>query len=51
MVKFHGNLPPNGNPMIDILWYNPGTAYIAFYSSWLDEPIKFPNTLGIYVKT
>ena len=50
VMSFHGGVPPNGNPMVDILWYGSGSSYLSFYSSWSDESTKFPNTLGILVK-
>ena len=49
IIKFHGTNPPNGNPMIDVFWYETGPAYLSFYSNWKDETLKFPNTLDIYV--
>ena len=49
VVKFYGKNPPNGNPIVDILWHTKGPAYISFYSAWTNEKVKFPNTLGIYV--
>ena len=50
VMKFHGGIPPYGKPIVDILWHTKGSSYLSFYSSWSDEPDKFPNTLGIYVK-
>jgi hypothetical protein len=49
VVKFYGDTPPHGNPIVDILWYDKGTSYISFYSAWQNETLKFPNTLNVYV--
>jgi hypothetical protein len=49
VTKLHGGIPPTGNPMVDILWYQSGSSYLSFYSAWSDEPITFPNTISIYV--
>ena len=51
VVKFHGGIPPNGNPMVDILWYQSGASYLSLYSCWTNETVKFPNTMNIYVST
>ncbi len=50
VMKFHGGIPPIGNPLVDILWYSTGPSYLSFYSTWSNEKIKFPNTLDIIVK-
>lgn len=49
VMKFHGGVPPYGIPLVDIYWYQAGTSYLSFYSSWKNEAIKFPNTLDILV--
>jgi len=49
ILKFYGGIPPTGNPMIDISWFKPGPAYITFYSAWINEKIKYPNTLDILI--
>ena len=49
VVKFYGTNPPYGNPKIDVLWYSSGSSYLSFYSSWTDDNLKFPNTIGILV--
>jgi len=50
VMKIHGNIPPNGNPLVDVFWYSTGSTYLSFYSTWENEQTKFPNTIGIYVK-
>lgn len=49
VVKLYGNNPPNGYPLVDILWHTKGSGYISFYSSWDDDYVKFPNTTSIIV--
>lgn len=49
VTKTYGEIPPHGNPKIDVLWYETGAAYLSFYSAWLTEPVTFPNTVDIYV--
>jgi hypothetical protein len=49
VMKFYGNIPPLGVPMVDIFWYKEGPTYLTFYSHWDDDTTKFPNTLDIYV--
>lgn len=55
IIKFYGGNAPKNNkwtnnfPMIDVEWYQIGSAYLSFYSSWTNEIVKFPNTLGIIV--
>jgi len=51
IVKFYGNIPPYGNPLIDVFWYRTGKTYLSFYSSWANETCKFPTTLDIFVST
>lgn len=34
---------------VDIEWYEYGSGYLSFYSSWKNEKLKFPNTLKINV--
>jgi len=47
--KFHGGVTPNNVPLVDILWHTPGIGYIAFYSTWSQETVKFPNVLDIFI--
>lgn len=49
VVSFHGGVPPQGIPLVDIYWYQTGASYLSFYSAWTNEPVLFPNTLDIYV--
>lgn len=49
IMKFYGGIPPHGNPMVDIFWYKTGSTYLSFYSSWIKDTIKFPNTININV--
>jgi hypothetical protein len=49
VVKNYGDIPPRGNPKIDILWTEKGSGYLSFYSSWTNEKLRFPNTLSVYV--
>ena len=49
IVNFHGGIPPTGNPTVDIEWFNSGSSYLSFYSSWTNGYIKYPNTLDIYI--
>lgn len=49
VVNFHGGIPPIGNPLVDILWYQSGPTYLSFNSTWTNEVVKFPNTINIYV--
>lgn len=51
IINFYGNIPPNGNPKVDIFWYQTGSTYLSFYSSWTKEKIKFPTTIDIYVSS
>jgi len=47
VVKNHGDIPPRGNPKVDILWTEKGSGYLSFYSSWKNEKLKFSNTLAM----
>jgi hypothetical protein len=47
--KFYGGIPPTGTPLVDILWHTPGSGYLAFYSTWTSESVKFPNVLDIFI--
>ena len=49
VMKNHGDIPPRGNPKVDILWTEKGSGYLSFYSSWTNEKLRFPNTLDVYV--
>lgn len=49
LIKLYGDNPPNGYPLIDVLWHTKGSGYISFYSSWDDDYVKFPNTMSIAV--
>lgn len=49
VMNFHGGVPPHGNPQIDIFWYQTGSTYLSFYSSWMNEEVTFPTTVDIYV--
>lgn len=49
IMKFYGGTPPNGNPTVDVFWYQTGATYLTFYSSWKNEETKFPTTLNTYV--
>lgn len=49
IMNFHGGTPPHGTPKVDIFWYNTGSTYLSFYSSWTKEETTFPTTLDIYV--
>lgn len=48
-MNFYGGTPPHGNPMVDIFWYETGSTYLSFYSSWTKETTTFPTTMSIYV--
>jgi len=49
IINFYGDIPPKGNPKVDIFWYQTGSTYLSFYSSWAKEKTSFPTTINVYV--
>lgn len=49
VTNFYGDIPPKGNPKVDIFWNQTGSTYLTFYSAWTNDKLLFANTFNIYV--